>query len=440
VRNVLTSIGLDTELVGRSFALLAGVDKYPNMPASLQSLVPAGKDIEKLAKFLVEDEVFEEIVILRNEDVNETNLKYFLQGYFPEVIASQTPSTGPQAGTVGGDPRARTRFLFAYSGHGWSEHSDGAAGKSYLVQSHAEKIRARSTSIDTGVLRSWLRDVLNASYHSLALINACEAAGFINAAFGDDETVPMHPGAHAMTAGGTGEKTYALADLGPGSVFFEVILDGLGHGDSMRAGAMPADYSKGGFVTWPEFQNYVIQNVTTWSGQAQNPKTGDIWPDRLRGSKGCFYWINRNAGRPSHTREPGGAPDDFMVAPVVERLAYPRPAVWMYGIPGLAHHHSGRHGTGYVYEGLAIGAAVGALIATSRYTGKRDDYVEVRSRERFDDAVSARDLAALSQIVVVTVFAASAVDALLRKPREFGYSLRAERRSSAVALMADFVF
>src|SRR5262249_6350438 len=57
----LNLIGKTTFPVGRSFALIAGVTQYPNLPKMEQSLRPAAVDIGKLQAYLKEQEFFDEI-------------------------------------------------------------------------------------------------------------------------------------------------------------------------------------------------------------------------------------------------------------------------------------------------------------------------------------------------------------------------------------------
>ena len=109
----LNIVGLSAQDVGRSFALIAGVSHYPNFRPPLDpSLGAAGVDITKLERYLKTQEFFDEIVVLRDSDMNYQNLMYFLQVYFPQRV-KRFP---------------RSRFLFAYSGHGTT---DGKT--SYLV-------------------------------------------------------------------------------------------------------------------------------------------------------------------------------------------------------------------------------------------------------------------------------------------------------------------
>ena len=99
----LNSIGKTGFPVGRSFALIAGVTEYPNFPLMERSLKPAAIDLQKLQSYLKEQELFDEVVVLKDGDMTLANLNYFLENYFPQRLAESPHS----------------RFLFAYSGHGY---------------------------------------------------------------------------------------------------------------------------------------------------------------------------------------------------------------------------------------------------------------------------------------------------------------------------------
>jgi hypothetical protein len=83
----LNLIGLTSQPVGRSFALIAGVSQYPNLSATDRDLEPAGVDIEKLKTYLKDQEYFDEIVVLKDGDFNLENLNFFLETYFPDHLA-----------------------------------------------------------------------------------------------------------------------------------------------------------------------------------------------------------------------------------------------------------------------------------------------------------------------------------------------------------------
>src|SRR2546423_6551949 len=54
----LNLIGLTSQDVGRSFAMIAGVSKYPNMPEIHKQLPAAAADIDALEEYLKNQEFF----------------------------------------------------------------------------------------------------------------------------------------------------------------------------------------------------------------------------------------------------------------------------------------------------------------------------------------------------------------------------------------------
>jgi hypothetical protein len=166
---ILNSIGLTSEDVGRSFALIAGVSHYPNMPFGKRDLKPAAEDIRKLENYLKSVEFFDEIVILKNDDVDYVNLSFFLKDYFPERLKNFPKS----------------RFLFAYSGHGMNEGKRG-----YLLKSTARTLSDKRYSIPLKVVRNLFDEDVDNGHHVLALINACYSGAFIKRSFGGKHYIP----------------------------------------------------------------------------------------------------------------------------------------------------------------------------------------------------------------------------------------------------------
>src|ERR1700728_2659021 len=68
----LNSVHLTTKDVGRSFALIAGVASYPHLPPERQ-LGAAAEDVRKLQNYLITQEFFDEVVVLKDSDVTFEN-------------------------------------------------------------------------------------------------------------------------------------------------------------------------------------------------------------------------------------------------------------------------------------------------------------------------------------------------------------------------------
>jgi len=257
---------------GRSFALVAGVSKYPKMSGRAADLAPARVDVEKMVAYIEkEPESFNEIVVLLDEDVTAENLRYFLTQYFPRRLSEAK----------------RSRFLFAYSGHGMT----AANGRGYILTSEATSLEDRfNGGISLASLRADFQEIVDTGYQVLALINACYGVDFhrLSLAFGPEgQQLPQREGAHAITAGGAGELTWSDQSFGEGdgpkgSIFFEAVfaaLDG-------RADQLPQD----GIVTVGELETYLRTTVSRFTDERQNPTGGDLVSTR---SPGGFFFLDR---------------------------------------------------------------------------------------------------------------------------------------------------
>jgi TPR repeat protein len=237
-------------------------------------LSPARHDLAILRDYLLRYECFDELIILENSQVTPDNLRYFLETYFPERLAKAPKS----------------RFLFAYSGHGTLVDTEG-----YLVRYSAHDMHDPENQIALADVRKSLRSVIRSGHHVLVLINACYSGAFFKQGFDSmvPRLVPQHPGAHAITAGGTHEPSWHDGKLGPGSVFFEKLMAGLGG----EADVIPKGQGDG-IVTATELAAYLQAEVSLFTGQGQNPCFGDIGEES---STGSFFFINRD--RPVKTGE-----------------------------------------------------------------------------------------------------------------------------------------
>ncbi len=265
---ILNGVGLSGQAVGRSFALIAGVSKYPQMTDRHADLTPAAWDLANLTSYLQSHEFFDEIVVLAEEAVTVDNLSFFLTRYFPQRL----------------EAFPKSRFLFAYSGHGMTNNNRG-----YLLTHQASHLRDRLHMIPLGVVRSMFQEVIDTGHHVLALINSCYSGSFLRRSFGSKRYYrPKHPGAHAITAGGTGELTWHDANIGKGSIFFEKFFTGL----DGRADILPRqpDGTYGdGIVTVDELMAYLRQEVAVSTEQEQNPQAGDL---SRHGSQGGLFFLD----------------------------------------------------------------------------------------------------------------------------------------------------
>jgi hypothetical protein len=263
---ILQRLGLSPQET-RSFALVAGVSKYPLLPE--KDLAPANVDINNLARFFSDEEYFDEVVVVRDGDMTYDNIAYFLQSYFPDRLRKNP----------------RSRFVFAYSGHGMF---DKETEQGFLLGSNAVALNDRVHGLDMAVVKTLLSGPLRTGHHILALINACHSGAFVaRTPFGGDPEahIPEKPGAHVILCGGTHEKGYQIPEVGKGSVFFEKFLAGVrGHADI---------YPKSGgdgLITVNELATYITQEVRFSTDRDSNPISFDI---SRHGSLGSLYFLDK---------------------------------------------------------------------------------------------------------------------------------------------------
>ena len=262
----LNAIGLTARPYGRGYALIAGVTHYPNFPAVRQSLRPAEIDIENLTKYLRDQEYFDEIVVLKDGSVTVDNLDYFLTSYFPERLKSP-----------------HSRFLFAYSGHGYAVGPEQTA-TGYLLTAAAQSLTDDVNMIPLARVRTLLAPVIDSAEKVLVLINSCQSGAFLGQSFGGLNPLgPGDRGAHAIMACRASQHSFQLGGVGSGSVFFEKILAGL----DGPADKNPPD----GVVTYEELYDYLYGQIPLATGGLQKPMAGEI--SRYR-SGGEFFFLNRN--------------------------------------------------------------------------------------------------------------------------------------------------
>ncbi|MCI5115710.1 MAG: hypothetical protein D3912_13010 [Candidatus Electrothrix sp. AX1] len=305
---ILNKVGLTRADVGRSFALLCGISTYPNIQGKHGNLKPAAEDIQKLQAYLKQHEFFDEVVVLRDKQVTLPNLAYFLQTYFPKRL-KQFP---------------KSRFLFAYSGHGMTENNKG-----YLLKSTARNMHDRRRAIKVDVLKNYIDEVVKTGHHILVLLNSCYSGTFLRRSFGKNRLLPQYPGVHAITAGGSGEAAWHDGNLGLGSVFYEKVLAGL-HGRADRAFG---DNEPDGIITAHELGSYLIDEIRIFSEQKQNPQMGDILQD---GSRGEFFFLNRDT--PIPLPDPNQLKQPVIPETEQSKLVLPKPKqpkIWTEPITGM---------------------------------------------------------------------------------------------------------
>jgi hypothetical protein len=263
---VLNQLSLDPTRVGRSFALLAGISTYPSLPSEYKDLKPASEDIRKLEDYLEKVEYFDEIVILKDEDVTSDNLEYFLQGYFLDRLQKYPNS----------------RFLLAYSGHGFTYGSS-----SFALSTRSTNIKDLYHSLNLFNLRTFVEFDRPYAHYTLALLNTCNSGAFLNRPFGGSGFELYASGAHAITAGTIDQLVWSYPDVGSGSLLFEKLYAALdGRANKME----PLTGQNSALVTVDQLYRYLSTQIADKTSNHQTPKWGDLDPD---GSRGSFYFFDR---------------------------------------------------------------------------------------------------------------------------------------------------
>ncbi|GAB4181971.1 MAG: hypothetical protein Tsb002_02660 [Wenzhouxiangellaceae bacterium] len=261
----LNRFRISTSEIGPLFVLIAGVDTYPNLPADKRFLKPAKVDLDRLIKHFKADPGVMEIVELRNSAVNLDSFDFFLDRYFPARLR-EVP---------------RSRFIFAYSGHGVEEDDQG-----YLLKPDARSLLSSADRINLHHVRVSYRRILRTAYQSLILLNSCHSGAFhTRDAFGKNQPrlIVRQPGHHVITAGGNQfELVYRFKDVGEGSVFFEKFFAALeGRADRLR-------YD--GLTTVEELYAYLKSEIQLATNEVQTPRVSDL---SINGSTGGMFFLNQ---------------------------------------------------------------------------------------------------------------------------------------------------
>ncbi len=250
--------GLAPDAVGRSLALIVGVGNYPKMSLfSDRKLEAATNDLKNLTEFLTKDQDFDEVVVLQDNDVTKANLSFFLDTYFPGRVESSP----------------RSRFLFAYSGHGVT---DVAGGR--LVLSTAASMSDMENSIPLRVLKANLAQVVERGHQSLILLNACYSGLFLHQSAGPTPPISRQPGALAIVSTSSDNLAWGPSK-GGNSYFFDAFL---------RGARGEAESDDNGVITSLELLNYVVNDVSARTQGQQLPEYGDLL---FKGSRGQFFFF-----------------------------------------------------------------------------------------------------------------------------------------------------
>lgn len=212
---VQQQFGIDETTSARSIAIVVAIDHYTMDGADIP---PAKVDGDNLTHFLVDNQKFDEVIVLRNEDATKDRIEYFLSDY---VNAQRSLYQG------------HTRVLFAYSGHGTP---NGNAEGASLVLSAASSNADLPNLFPLSELNQKLQQLSQYHFQSLSLINACYGGDLFGTSKpGGNLFVSNATGAHALTAGSPNELVWSLPGTTSGSIFFDEIIKGVESGDADKA-------------------------------------------------------------------------------------------------------------------------------------------------------------------------------------------------------------
>ncbi|RWQ41869.1 MAG: hypothetical protein EOS21_11935 [Mesorhizobium sp.] len=285
-RRISNNLQLSIGEHARSIAVLVGIDSYPNLNKT--TLSPAGRDIDHLTDFLKNKQLFDEIIVLRNESVTPENIRYFLRTYLYK-----------RATLYGG----KIRVLFAYSGHGIETH-DGVPGA--LVLSAASGDTDIEHLLPLGELQSALKDLSRSAFHVLALINACYGGDIFGVgSIGSNESNTRERGGHVVTAGRNDQLVWSLGGEGDGSIFFDTLIKGITAPEArvwplVRSSLNNELLQSGGVITLAETVGYLTSRFNDFIEKGvKNPATGQLYtvpwlgpvvPDGTH-ANGAFFFI-----------------------------------------------------------------------------------------------------------------------------------------------------
>ena len=274
-----------TRVPVRSYALVIGIDAYPNFQSTDDRVLPPSKrDTDNLVAFLRE-QGFDEVILLHNEEATKERINYILDVY----LSQQLDIFGEMA-----------RLLIAHTGHGAPGPSAGVPGG--IVLSHASGARDYANVYALNDLAPKLRNLARKSYQFLALLGSCYSGGIFTGQTmsASNDWYPGAPGGHAVSSTPHDDMAYGLGGSN-GSIFFDALIDGVrtGHADTLYAGwsaGVDGDLHLigGGIVRLGALAGYVSGKI---DALGKNPRTDRPFPQILLGSvldgdhNGAFFFL-----------------------------------------------------------------------------------------------------------------------------------------------------
>lgn len=312
----------------RSIALIVAISEYKHPEFD----VPAAKiDAQRLAKFLVDDQQFDEVILLNDGEATIENIRYFLRTYAYERAAFY---------------RGKVRFLFAFSGHGVPlptvsnsadvMHVTPSVG---LALASAADDRDLKNIYGLNELRPLFADLAKNVFHFLALINACYGGDIFGLALGGGDPNDFEsPSSFGITAGPADDKVISLGS-GHGSLFFDTLITGVESGDAdpearkVTLGLVPTPRDLYGIVRLGTLDSYISTEIKraldSGVSPADSPRgndhhwSGPIVPDGTRNLGGFFFMQHPPSANVHVTQPLVGSVSTFVTSLKVGRFFAP---------------------------------------------------------------------------------------------------------------------
>jgi GH25 family lysozyme M1 (1,4-beta-N-acetylmuramidase) len=268
----MTAAGVNAEYT-RSFAVLIGISRYPNLPEKDRELEPARRDLENMKSFLVEQS-FDEIIVIKDADANRATIDYFLNEYLPPQL----------------DARQNTaRVLVAFSGHG----TQGDPVKKIPGALALQGFNPSSPNKDIyslAQLAPVLQNLASRSFQFLALLGSCYSGGLFAPTVysGGNDVFPGAAGAHAISSTKDNDLAYGLSKSS-GSIFFDQFIAAardvwtdLEYGGELREYAGGARLPMGGGIVR---LGMIFASMSSRIAKlGTNPATSTAYPQPMFGS------------------------------------------------------------------------------------------------------------------------------------------------------------
>ncbi|PDS27421.1 hypothetical protein CO650_31880 [Rhizobium phaseoli] len=317
---ILRTMGLgdSDSYLARRMALVVGVGDYPNLDADANLLESANNDLRNLTKFLIDDQEFDEVIVLSNADATKENIEYFLTSYIKHVANSYS---------------GHTQFLFAYTGHGFPSQNHGESSQLALYGISGFDDYERSLGL--GTLAQWLRDLASVNFSSVALINACYGGDIFGISYGGaNPDAPGKPGGWALTAGARDELVWSLGTKGTGSIFYDLLIDGIrsGKADPLYGQKIVDKYGqivrREALVRLGQLNGFLTAEI---EGLGNNPKTQQPYSfpnigvlQNQGGAQGGFFFLTprvlaQSTPNPDGTRDANAIGEGGAVSSIYRR-------------------------------------------------------------------------------------------------------------------------